>query len=100
MARTLKLGQDRDGQLTSPLFVPPLFVRVGGILVLGGLLGLYAHQSEEADSLGLVGFLVTFLGMALVVGASWEATFTEPALVHADVRARFCRLDFVRGGYA
>ena len=53
---------------------------LGAILVLGGLVGLYARQSEQAGSLGLVGFLVTFLGMALVVGASWEALFTEPAL--------------------
>jgi hypothetical protein len=53
---------------------------LGAILVLGGLVGLYACQSREAGSLGLLGFLVTFLGMALIVGASWEATFTEPAL--------------------
>ena len=61
------------------IFVALLFL-LGAILVLGGLVGLYARQSEEAGSLGLVGFLVTFLGMALVVGASWESTFTEPAL--------------------
>lgn len=53
---------------------------LGAILVLGGLVGLYARQSEQAGPLGLVGFLVTFLGMALVVGASWASTFTEPAL--------------------
>ena len=53
---------------------------LGAILVLGGLVGLYARQSEQAGPLGLLGFLVTFLGMALVVGASWASTFTEPAL--------------------
>jgi len=53
---------------------------LGAILVLGGLVGLYARQSEQAGSLALFSFLVTFFGMALVVGASWEATFTEPAL--------------------
>ena len=52
---------------------------LGAILVLGGLVGLYARQAEQAGSLGLVGFLVTFLGMALVVGAFWAVTFTEPA---------------------
>ena len=50
------------------IFVALLFL-LGAILVLGGLVGLYAPQSEEAGSLGLVGFLVTFLGMALVAGA-------------------------------
>ena len=61
------------------IFVALLFL-LGAILVLGGLVGLYARQSEEAGSLGLLGFLVAFLGTALVVGASWERTFTEPAL--------------------
>src|SRR5215217_2641491 len=49
---------------------------LGAILVLGALVGLYARQAEQAGSLGLL----AFLGMALVVGASWTSTFTEPAL--------------------
>ena len=53
---------------------------LGAILVLGAPVGLYARQAEQAGSLGLLAFLVTFLGMALVVGASWTSTFTEPAL--------------------
>src|SRR5918998_1729527 len=57
---------------------------LGAILVLGGLVGLYARQSEQAGSLGLAGFLVTFLGMALVVGVSWERAFTEPALAQVS----------------
>jgi hypothetical protein len=61
-----------------------LLFLLGAILVLGGLVGLYARQSEQAGSLGLVGFLVTFLGMALVVGASWERAFTEPALAQVS----------------
>jgi hypothetical protein len=65
---------------TGTYILVALLFLLGAILVLGGLVGLYARQSEEAGSLGLVGFLVTFLGMALVVGASWESTFTEPAL--------------------
>ena len=43
---------------------------LGAILVLGALVGLYARQAEQAGSLGLLAFLVTFSGMALVVGAS------------------------------
>ena len=53
---------------------------LGAILVLGALVGLYARQAEQSGALGLLGFLVAFLGMALVVGASWTSTFTEPAL--------------------
>ena len=51
---------------------------LGAILVLGGLVRLYARQSEQAGSLGLLGFLVAFLGTALAVGAFWAVTFTEP----------------------
>ena len=52
---------------------------LGAILVLGALVGLYARQSEQAGALGLLGFLVAFLGTALAVGAFWAITFTEPA---------------------
>jgi hypothetical protein len=50
------------------------------VLVRGGLVGLYARQSEEAGLLGVVGFLVAFLGTALLVGASWNQAFITPAL--------------------
>ncbi len=50
------------------------------VLVLGGLVGIYARQSEEAGLLGVVGFLVAFLGTALLVGVSWNQAFVTPAL--------------------
>jgi hypothetical protein len=55
------------------------------ILVLGGLVGLYARQSEEAGLLGVVGFLVAFLGTALMVGASWNQAFFTPGLAETPV---------------
>ncbi len=89
------------------------------ISVLGGLVGLYAGQSEEAGALGLLGFLVAFLGTALVVGAAWFEAFAARTLalavpeffvddpagwlgwgVRAGVRARRPGLAFVRGGHA
>ena len=36
-----------------------------------GLVGLYASQAEAAGPLGLLGFLVAFIGTALVAGAFW-----------------------------
>lgn len=53
---------------------------VGGVLLLLGLVGLYASQSEAAGVLGLVGFLVAFVGTALLVGALWFELFITPAL--------------------
>ena len=55
------------------------------ILVLGGLVGLYARQSEEAGLLGVVGFLVAFLGTALMVGASWNQAFFTPGLAETPI---------------
>ena len=50
------------------------------VLLLVGLVGLYVCQSEAAGLLGLVGFLMSFLGNVLVAGAVWEATFVVPWL--------------------
>ena len=49
-------------------------------LLLLGLVGLYASQSQAAGILGLVGFLVAFLGTVLSAGAAWFALFIAPAL--------------------
>lgn len=53
---------------------------LAGILLLGGLVGFYASRSEDMGTLGLVGFLVAFIGSALAVGAYWDGTFVPPAL--------------------
>lgn len=52
---------------------------VGGVLILLGLVSLYARQAEKAGVLGLVGFLWAFVGMALVVGAFWAFVFVVPS---------------------
>ena len=61
------------------LFQGLLFL-LAGILLLGGLVGIYASRSEEMGTLGLVGFLIAFVGSALAVGAFWDVTFVPPAL--------------------
>jgi hypothetical protein len=49
------------------------------ILVLGGLVGLYARQAQRAGVLGLVGFAAAFSGTALSVGIAW-VPYTAPSL--------------------
>jgi hypothetical protein len=44
---------------------------VAFFLLLIGLVGLYVRQSEKAGKLGLVGFLVAFLGTTLIEGDLW-----------------------------
>ena len=53
------------------------------VLLLLGLVGLYARQSVEAGTLGLIGFLVAFLGTTLVAGDWWYEGLVVPWL--ADV---------------
>ena len=53
---------------------------LGSVLLLGGLVALYVYQSEAAGILGVVGFLVAFLGTALVVDADWAQVFIGPLL--------------------
>lgn len=52
-------------------------------LLLIGLVGLYARQSEAAGVLGLVGFLVAFVGTVLLAGFSWTGVFIAPGLASA-----------------
>jgi hypothetical protein len=59
-----------------------LFVRLSLltlVLIQVGLVGLYVPHSGATGVLGLVGFLVTFLGMALAAGSYWAQGFIAPA---------------------
>jgi len=47
-------------------------------LLLLGLVGLYARQSAAAGTLGLVGFLVAFVGTLLLAGYWWLEAFAVP----------------------
>lgn len=53
---------------------------LGGMLLLVGLVGLYARQAEASGALGLIGFLAAFAGTSLMIGAFWTNTFVPPAL--------------------
>lgn len=61
-----------------------LMYLLGAVLLLIGLVGLYASQSEEVGVLGLVGFLVAFLGTVLLAGTLWFELFITPALAVED----------------
>ena len=77
----LVVGYDLVETATTGTYaVVTVLTLLGTVLLLVGLVGLYVCQSETAGLLGLVGFLMSFLGNALVVGAVWEATFVVPWL--------------------
>jgi hypothetical protein len=67
-----------ESATTAPYALTWLLYLLGGVLLLLGLVGLYARQSQAAGILGLVGFLVAFSGMALLVGSAWFRLFVAP----------------------
>ncbi|MBA2442081.1 MAG: hypothetical protein H0V53_06700 [Rubrobacter sp.] len=75
------LGPERFSEqaATNTWTVMSVLFMAGGVLILLGLVGIYARQAEEAGILGLVGFLAAFVSMALVVGAFWTFTFVAPS---------------------
>lgn len=45
-----------------------------------GLVGLYAIQTEQVGTLGLIAFLVSYFGIVMTAGAQWGAAFLGPWL--------------------
>ncbi len=61
---------DFPRQAASPAFVPLQTLGLAGaILMLLGLVALYAYQAAATGTLGLIGFLVAFVGTTLAAGA-------------------------------
>jgi hypothetical protein len=66
--------------LTDAFFAQSLLTMFAGAALLGGLVGLYARQSQAAGSPGKVGFLLAFFGTVLVTGDFYANTFITPVL--------------------
>ena len=62
------------------LYARTLLAPVGELLVALGLVGLYARQSEVAGILGLVGFVLTFLGIELIRAIYLSVLFADLGL--------------------
>lgn len=59
---------------------------LAGVLLLLGLVGLYARQAEASGILGLIAFLVAFAGTALMLGTWWTNAFVPPVLAQENSR--------------
>lgn len=64
---------------------------LGFALLLLALVGLYERQQNSAATLGLVGFLVAFLGTLLATGDWWFELFATP--FYADLAPRAVEAD-------
>ncbi len=73
-------GLDAAAVLNSPWMAIHTGLMLGALLLLFGLVGMYAHQRERAGTLGLVGFVVAFLGTGLYVGFMYYEAYIWPVL--------------------
>ena len=56
---------------------------LAAVLISLGLVGLYLCQARHAGRLGLIAFVVTFLGGMMAAGSTWSETFFGPWLAQA-----------------
>jgi hypothetical protein len=93
IADSLLLGNQPYSEVaaTGAWIVVQLTYIAAGILMALGLLGLYAHQTQQAGTLGLFAFVVTFIGGMMAAGSSWSEAFfgawlarAAPELLDAD----------------
>lgn len=79
---TLAVGQGFERAATATgLWVSVWTLNLAGyVLVLLGLIGLYAVQAERAGILGLVGFALVFVGQVLDAGLTYLAAFAFPVI--------------------
>ena len=77
-------GEVAETATTGAFFVQQFLYLLGSVLILFGLFGLYASQSEATGTLGLVGFLIAFLGTALAAGAGWDQAFIAPRIAELE----------------
>lgn len=80
LSLTLYSGSLSEAATTGSYLVDNGLRLLGAMLLLIGLVGLYAHQSETAGALGLVGFIVAFAGTSLMLGGIWTNTFVAPTV--------------------
>lgn len=69
-----------DAASAAPQSIVFGFYLLGTVLLLLGLIGLYASQSRAVGKLGFAGFLLAFVGTTLTAGAIWFEFFVAPEL--------------------
>ncbi|HET7270112.1 MAG TPA: hypothetical protein VFI90_03400 [Rubrobacter sp.] len=66
--------------LTDRFVVQSMLTLLAAMLLLAGLIGLYAFQAREAGRLGAIGFFIAFFVTALILGDFYANTFVTPVL--------------------
>ena len=95
-ALIVEQGDEYDfGQIatTGTFFLQAFLTLFAGALLVGGLVGFYARQSEAAGRLGFVGFSLAFFGTILTVGNFYSSTLVAP-MVATEVPAFLANLQW------
>src|SRR5215207_7458138 len=71
-----------EAYLTSSYLLSSGLRLLSTILLLWGLIGIYARQSRAAGTLGLWALVVAFLGTAIQAGNTWAYLFVRPTSAH------------------
>jgi hypothetical protein len=77
---TLFSGDLMEVVTTGAYLADGLVRLLAGVLLLLGLVGLYARQSAATGVPALIAFLLAFAGTALILGTWWTNTFAAPTL--------------------
>lgn len=73
--------QNFTGLVVHPYWTPiNLMLLVSTFLLLFGLVGLYLKQAEKAGALGIVGFLLSFVGLTWYACITYYETFLWPVI--------------------
>jgi hypothetical protein len=72
------LEQSAAAYSSAPAFVQNVLFLMAGVLLVGGLISLYVGRLSS--TLGIVAFVVAFVGTVLVAGSLWDSAFTVTAL--------------------
>jgi hypothetical protein len=71
-------GPDELGAITSAAFyIQSALGLLGQVLLALGLVGLYSHQSKASGTIGLIGFLMAFVGMFFAASTIWAALLAD-----------------------
>jgi hypothetical protein len=82
---------DAEAAVTGAWIIVQASYLVAALLALLGLVGLYVDQTQEAGKLGLIGFVLAFVGGIMATGSAWSEAFfggwlasAAPELLNAE----------------
>ena len=83
---TVVVGDDRlsEAATSAVFFLPSGAQLLAMVLLLVGVVAVFARQAEMFGALGLTGFLLALVGTTMAAGALWSQVFVVPRLSEAS----------------